>query len=115
MNALTRIITLTGRAPIVIQQADWPEIAKASAHDAREFECDANRRWAIRVRRHQDGRAIVYGTYTTRFQGEHDLRAGAFLAAGDDVAEAIQTVADHLHAPDRLAQECIEELPAVEV
>ena len=61
----TLTITLTDRPPVKIIDADWPVIAHGSydRHDG-QVESEANRIWSlsIRVRRHADGRLIVYGT-----------------------------------------------------
>lgn len=120
-------ITLTGRPPVRIDEADWPVIASAtySAHDG-PIECRANRRWsgAIRVRQHADGRAIVYATasYDSQWQGERDysLRGGELLPAGSDLADAISRVhasleeagVDRGRGWDALAADCIADLPA---
>ena len=116
-EAKKRTITLTGRAPVTIVEADWPIIAKADADDARqpELAVEANRKWQLRVRRHADGRTIVYGTYSTHYQGDRDRRAGSMLTAAlfeADIANAIVHVADALGGPERLAQDCIADLPA---
>ena len=115
-----RTITLTGRAPVTIVESDWPVIAKADADDAREpaLAFEANRKWQLRVRRHEDGRTIVYGTHNTRWQGERDTRAGTMLTAAlfdSDTAAAITSVAERLDAPDGLAGICIADLPAEEI
>lgn len=57
---MRRIIPLTGRAPVKIDDSLWPIIAKASTFSG-EHECQANTIAWIRVRRHADGRVLVYG------------------------------------------------------
>ena len=104
----TRTITLTGRAPVKIVEEDWPVIAKADAHAQR-------RHTSVRVRRHLDGRSIVYGTRGGGFV--LDLSAGAIIAAGDQsiaLPEAIRAVCADLGAPE-LAQRLIADLPAVAI
>lgn len=137
-------ITLTGKPPVKIKKDDWEILAQASENDRHGAQIgnQPNREtdWNIKVRQHADGRAIVYATYSydTAFQGESGLglRGGELLDAGADIPAAIERVADIIAArlrvadiiaarlPDgdrdagvfaRLAQECIADLPAVEI
>lgn len=115
MTEKTRTITLTNRAPVQIAEASWPVIARGDWTDSPAIPSQANRRASVRVRQHDDGRAIVHGTYQTQFAGEVDLRAGVLLSAGADIATAIRAVVDDLGATPRLAAECIADLPAEEI
>jgi len=122
-------ITLTGKPPVKINKADWPILAEASDNDTHGAQIgnEPNREtdWWLKVRQHADGRTIVYGVYSydTHFQGERrdDARRGELLEPGADVLEGIQRVASDLEeyvkdgAFARLAQECIANLPAVEI
>jgi len=138
----TRTITLTDRSPVKVKEDEWPIIATGSADDD---DSDGrgnrpNREWTrtIRVRQHEDGRAIVYGVYdySTNFQGAHGAaaRRGTLLAGpvtpdqiiaairvvGDDMAEAEADAAIEESRKDnrqwRVAvQACIADLPAVEL
>ena len=110
----TRTITLTDRPPVQIVQADWPVIARDSQHDGREFECQANRWWWITVRRHADGRTIVYGRSDSNWQGEHSQHAGYLMHTYEslDVVRAIHDVSEAIDAPKRMAGQVIAELPA---
>ena len=127
-------ITLTGRPPVKIKKEDWPVIAQASDNDRHGAQIgnEPNKEdtWTLKVRQHEDGRTIVYGTYSydTHYQGDslHDIRGGELLDPNCDVVEAIQRVAsdlaDRLNAEDlpgntfaRLAHQCIADLPAVEI
>ena len=129
----TRTITLTGRRPVTIDEAEWPAIAGSGWDDYdNQYEFQANRKAdaSIKVRKHADGRAIVYGAYryVTQFQGEDDVRtaAGILLDAGcadDIVIAAIRDTVERLSSyeslpedwqPDwrLLADECIADLPA---
>ena len=124
-----RTITLSGRPPVKIVEEDWPEIAVGSRKDwDGQYDFQANRTWKdfIRVRQHEDGRAIVYGVsdYDTLFQGEkgYCYKAGKLLTPGEDIPSAIYTVANHLAelgGPEielnRIAEECIADLPAEEI
>jgi len=129
----TRTITLTNHPPVRIREADWPVIAHGyfRDHDGREHECQANRWWRadVRVRRHADGRAIVYGTYEyfSVCAGERDLtaKAGVLVPKDADLVRAIRDVGLELAAATRRAghdysahiavavQECIADLPPI--
>lgn len=110
-----RTITLTDRPPVSIREDLWPVIARGNRHDGREFASQANRTWDVRVRQHQDGRMVVYGTYATNWQGERDMRAGVLLDADADVVAAIREVVEQIGGSDGLAQDCIADLPAEEI
>ena len=110
MSDETLHITLTGRAPVTIVKADWPRIARAEDNDATQPGNQPNRTWTLTVRRHADGRAIVYGEYSTAWQGESDIDAGELLAPGDDIPAAVHRVAETIGRPD-LAQYCLADLP----
>ena len=130
-----RTITLTGRPPVSIDEDAWPVIAKSTDNDFDgQYDFQANRTsdWNCRVRRHEDGRAIVYATYSfdCRFQGERNLEAkrGELLPAGtsdDDICAAIARVcadiadAEH-HGEDAsrwptLAADCVADMPSHEL
>lgn len=140
----TITLTLTNRPPARVSEDDWPLIATGSAdHDDSGDGLrgnQPNRAWTrtIRVRQHEDGRAIVYGVYdySTRWQGETGAAAkhGTLLAAPvteDQIIAAIRVVANDLAETEtdaaisesakdsRLwraaAQACIADLPAVEL
>lgn len=131
----TRTITLTGRPPVTVSENAWPLIASAqdSEHDG-QVECQANRksRWWIGVRQHDDGRAIVYATYsyTSTWQNSRDFvaKAGILLPAKADaeaICAAIQNVGNEIAGmecsegdADRwptLVAECIADMPAEEL
>ena len=127
-------ITLTGRQPVKIKKPDWPVVAEASENDRHGAQIGnaPNREtdWSIKVRQHEDGRSIVYAIYgyVTSFTGEKglDLRGGELLTKDANIPAAVERVADTIAArlPDedanarvfaRIAQECIADLPAVEI
>jgi hypothetical protein len=132
-------ITLTGRPPVKIKKDDWPVIADATDNDdhGTQIGNQANREddWRVKVRQHADGRAIVYAIYdySTLFQGERgaSVRGGELVAADGDLVETISRVsrdmaervnAERVNAENlpgdvflRLGQECIADLPAVEI
>lgn len=136
MSDSTRTITLTDRRPVKIQDSEWPLIASASDKDYdNQYEFQANRisNWFVGVRQHEDGRAIVYATYSysSNYQGARNYTAkrgvllGRWRPTSDDpngVADAIRDVCEDIanaeHKDDdasrwpTLAAECIADLPA---
>lgn len=134
-NTSRRTITMTDRPPVTISEEQWPLIATAreTEHDG-QVECQANRRskWFVGVRQHDDGRAIVYATYSysTHWQGERDYGAkrGVMLPINSDVTSVIAAIRDvcadisDAECADgdagrwqTLAAECIADMPAEEV
>ncbi|MDD4888738.1 MAG: hypothetical protein PHU85_02315 [Phycisphaerae bacterium] len=127
-----RTITLTNRAPVTIDEDNWPTIAEAtdSEHDG-EVECQATRKskWSVRVRKHSDGRAIVYATYSydTNWRNArcYSAKRGILVASGGDLVAAIREVCDDIAYAEcdeedaerwpTLAAECIANLPAEEL
>lgn len=107
----TLTITLTGRAPVQITKSEWPILASSSGHDG-QIECQANRTWSVKVRQHDDGRAIVYGIYSSAYQNEAGLRRGKLLDAGDDIIRTIYSVAASIGRGCSLAEDVIADLPA---
>lgn len=123
-------ITMTDRQPVRIAKADWPILAEAQElYFDGEYESQANRKsdWRICVRRHADGRAIVYATfsYVTNWVGERcrDYAEGRMLAHDcdmQDIVTLIYMVASEMSDHDdgenslwwSLAKQCIAELPA---
>lgn len=127
-----RTITLTDRPPVRIREQDWPVVAIASYHDIEgEYECQSDRWWRgfIRVRRHEDGRMVVYARSwnSAPCYGEHeyDEHAGELLTADDTdgLIGAIHRVHNTIGGADQdhhdswrvLAAECIAALPAVTI
>ena len=124
-----RTITLTGRPPVTISEDTWPLVADARGHDYDgEYDFRSNRDsfWFVGVRKHQDGRAIVYATYSysSNWQNERDVSAkrGVLLDADQDVCEAIYRVCNDIadaehHGTDAerwgtLMHECVADMPA---
>lgn len=127
-----RTITLSNRPPVRIDEDNWPLIASASddEHDG-QVECQANRisEWSIRVRQHEDGRAIVYATYSYSTNWQHErgyqVRHGDLLAADattETIVAAIQSVCERMGEAEcdgddasrwsQLADDCIADMPA---
>lgn len=113
-------ITLTNRRPLRIRKGLWGLIARADRHDG-QVECQANHEWAIRVRERADGRRVVYGWLRAGHGGVHIGWRGA---EGGKLVEAIDGRPDEegtirairrvgeLVEDERLADECIADLPA---
>jgi hypothetical protein len=108
-------VVLTGRPPVAIHEADWPIIADGAGRPRRAHQ-------HLRVRRHADGRVLVYGPreYSRHFVGRYYGR-GVLLDLGAPMVEivgAIHAVCTDLAAADgrngqwyAVAQECIADLP----
>ena len=107
-------IMLTDRQPVRITKDDWPIIASARDWD-NEHEFQANRKWKLFVRQHEDGRCIVYGIYDTQWQRESDRRHGVLIDSIDDAPSSIKSVAESIGADETLADNCIADLPAVRI
>lgn len=115
-------ITMSERPPLRLAVEDWPRIAYGEDYSGQyAFQaCDGAK---ISVRRHEDGRIVVYG-YAGDWDGgsrpeREDRTAGFLLAAGDDVVRAIRRVAGILAETDMVgelahsaARRCIADLPA---
>ena len=108
----TRTIPLTDRAPVKIREDQWPVVAWSSDHDG-EIECQANHKWRITVRRHSDGRTIVYGKQDN--QCEPDIEVGYLLPNEDGTVRAIRKVGEEIGANAVTIQACIADLPAEEI
>jgi hypothetical protein len=122
----TRTITLTGRRPVTIDEAEWPLIARASGDDydgndpARHQQASDQGEldeYSLRVRQHADGRAVVYGTYTEGWNTEHDglTHAGYVVIPDGDppsIEQAVGRVGKDLGVPEQLVADCIADLPA---
>jgi hypothetical protein len=122
-----RTITMTDRPPVQIRECEWPEIASAIDDDCGETDYAKRRqalaqgsadRYYLRVRRHADGRSIVYGVLDAaaaawrREAGGHDIRAGEVLEPGDDIVAALHRVGMACEFPERVIAEAIAALPA---
>lgn len=107
-------VTLTDRAPARIRKADWPIVAKVEDWD-NQHRSQANRDWTLIVRQHADGRALVYGIYSSRWADESDRRGGELVESGDDIPAAVKRVAEYLGFSRELADRCVAKLPAVDL
>jgi hypothetical protein len=123
----TETIPMSERRPLKIAKADWPSIAYGEDY-AGQFDFQSFDGVAIRVRRHADGRAVVYGRAGDWRGGgrpEREDRSAGFLVqadAGEDaVVRAIRRVAGILadtayigEMAHAAARRCIADLPAVD-
>ena len=122
----TRTITLTDRPPVKIREDEWPIIASATddsgdgndyaryqqARMRGELDC-----YSLRVRQHEDGRAIVYGVLdaASAYTGSESYRGGELLDPGGDLAATVRRVGESCHLPDSVIRECVADLPAVDI
>jgi hypothetical protein len=118
-------IPMSERRPLKIVKVDWPSIAYGEEYSG-QYDFQAFDGVEIRVRRHADGRMVVYGEAGDWKGGgrpERESRtAGFLLSADDDVVRTIRRVAgiladtgfigDMAHAA---ARRCIADLPAEEI
>jgi hypothetical protein len=125
-------ITLTDRAPVKIKKDEWPLLAEATKENYDgEYESQANwkSKWALRVRTHQDGRAIVYGvySYSSNWMNARDfaVRGGELLTTSTDLPAAIRRIGEWMAGQEQnegdaarwesLINQCIADLPAQEL
>jgi hypothetical protein len=104
-------ITLTDHAPVRVKSSVWPIVARATKerdHNNQELFV----RHYLRVRQHNDGRAIVYGWMDDSHQGAEGAVAGEMVPKDGDIPAAIRHVAEHCHC-ENLIDRCVADLPAV--
>lgn len=106
-------IPMTDRPPIRIVKDNWPLISRADWYDS-PIECQANREAHLRVRRHADGRTIIYGYSSSQFQTERGCHSGELLDANIDPCCAIRSCATYIDH-EFLADECIAGLPSQDI
>lgn len=84
------VIHLTGRPSVRIDDEEWPVIGRATwPTDKAESGRSVDRAY-VRVRRHDDGRTIVYGL---RAEGSYEQKVGFLLDAGQtSVAEITEAI-----------------------
>lgn len=114
MSDRKRVITLTNAPPVSIRHEEWPAIVFSKWYPG-----GARKGWMY-IRRHSDGRTLVYAGLDTRLDtphpGERALRAGELVAAGSpDLGDAIARVAAAVGADHEFAQNMIARLPPVEI
>lgn len=102
-SAKIRIITLTGRRPVMISEAAWPIVSAADGEDGHS---------CLTVRQHADGRSIVHAVRLSNGADGYVVRKGEVVGSVDDVVEAIRRVAACCGV-SYLADECIERMPPV--
>ena len=122
-------IRLTGRPPVTVSKEQWPLIATAEKewHNGPEYDSDQSSYWWMRVRQHDNGRAVVYAgyRYETRVQGEKDIEhyRGVMVPEGsiEAICAAVAVVASQISelpadgCDDEkwpaLAEECLQDMP----
>ena len=125
----TRIITMTNRPPVQINDEDWEVIAEASGDSfvgndygrrqqaLGQGECD---RYTLKVRQHDDGeRVIVSGVFdaASAWTSNESIRGGVLLKnpSTSAIVQAIREVGEYCHLPDRIIRDCIADMPAEEL
>lgn len=127
MGTETRTITMTDRPPVRIRPDDWPIVAAADgdsftgsdpARHQQALQRGEVDKYVLKVRRHANGRTIVYGTLRSAHPGWNqpaggiDWRGGELLADGENEPAAIRRVGEDAGIPEHLIRECIADLPA---
>ena len=123
-----RTITLTGRTPVRIVESEWPAMAigrdAITMRNGTPLPDYERASWELRVRKHADGRTLVYGVAIAPSDGwpthgAADWKGGELLNADADIVAAIQRVGSDLvkigGAPDSVIRECIADMPAEEI
>jgi hypothetical protein len=117
------VITLTGQAPVRILKADWDIIALGENWIG-DTKTGAPT-WSVAVRRHRDGRMIVYAI--SRAVSGVVRRAGEICDPSADAVDAIKGVAiecflpgggvfaDLGLGPQACVEDCISGLPPVDL
>jgi len=98
------VIDLPEGESIAVDEREWQEIASANWN---RLEDDGYVQWTQTVRRHADGRILVYVVYLPT---SGILRtAGEILPAGsEDVPAVIQRLAEQFDVPTNVPHFCIE-------
>lgn len=118
-----KTVKLTGRRPVTFDKKQWPVIAKASDFKGGSgHACQANEEAWVVVRRHADGRHLIYGMRDSGPGGMHmgyrGVSVGDLLEASEscDLNTAINEVVEGLgDGWEHLADECIGALPAEDI
>jgi hypothetical protein len=123
--AKQRTITLTAASPIKINEEAWPLIAKGEDYPG-QYDFQAFDLAWIKVRRHEDGRTIVYGGAGDASHGgrpeRENRRAGYLLTNPTRTVETIRIVVEELAETaycsglaEAAGRRCIADLPAEEL
>lgn len=111
-----------GSPVLVLDTEAWPVVASASGDDytgpkassARKYDAwlaGQFRSWAIAVRQHECGQAVVYGE---RRDVGANRRDREIVPPGGDVAAAVRRIGASLGAPEDVVVECTAALPPAE-
>jgi hypothetical protein len=93
---MLKTITLTKANPVVIETDYWQIISSTSENISYK---NGTSKWFLAVRQHEDGRAIVYATYS---RSDSDSKRSIFHKRGivispqKDIAEAIYEVSGQM-------------------
>jgi hypothetical protein len=138
MDKLT--ISMTDARPVRVTARLWPVVAQA-AHDRDANNQALLRRYHLCVRLHAqeavdgqepidyyggsqegapalaphpDGRVVAYGSYVSSYQSDPD-RAAGFICTLDTAPAMIERVGEIIGAPPHLVEQCIGDLPPVDL
>jgi hypothetical protein len=106
-----RTITLSERPPVRIHENDWPILTSA-----RETENEGEEiiHWWLTVRRHVDGRTIVYARMEISNDATkpRNVTGGEVLPKGADIAFSLSRIGRECHCPSDMIAHCVADLPA---
>ena len=124
-----KVIRLTSRPPVIIEVEEWPLVASANGDDWKGRDDSAKDRmlaegridtWSMAVRRHADGRILVYGAKVPGqanrsqahwFGGELLGANGGGEPSGVQIAAAIEKVGVQGRIPAETVRKCVAMLP----
>jgi hypothetical protein len=105
-----RTITLSDRAPVRIHEHEWPILC--FARDSEDEGGDQSK-WWLTVRKHSDGRTIVYARLETT--SREKVVGGELLDEGANIAAAVRRVGEECHCSAAMIARCIAGLPAEDI
>jgi hypothetical protein len=119
----SRTIAMTGRPPVIIDEDDWPLISSARRTSRADATYEAIMRGEVdrmylNVRRHADGRSLVYASTVAAHEcwrqpaEGRDWRGGEIVEDESDVPEAVAMMAEAAGYENDMVMEVLERLPA---
>ena len=108
-------IKLTDRKPVKISEKRWPIVAGIEDWDASQLGLawhEVSRSWWLRVRKHADGRFLVYGSWDSALPNERTRWGGYRLGAGADIVATIYELTEELGLSECTADQVARELGA---
>lgn len=123
----TVAIALSTARPLRVKKGCWPLVTKAK-EDTDHNNQELFRRYYLYVRQHAraipgdadtclaphpDNRVVVYGYYSSSWQGESGITAG-YVCTLDEAADMLRTVGEEIGADESLIRRAIADLPEID-